>query len=96
MQRLTFLGAALALALTASTAMAQSYGGYGMMGGYGYGPGMMYGYGPGMMYGYGYGPGMMYGYGYNHYRHSYRHRYGHGYDHGYGMMGPGWYGGNGR
>jgi len=78
MQRLTFLGAALALALTASTAMAQPYGGYGMMGGYGPGYGMMGGgygmmggygpggcYGPAMMYGCGYGPGygMMQGYG---------------------------------
>jgi Spy/CpxP family protein refolding chaperone len=57
MQKLTFLGAALALALTASTAMAQPYGGYGMMGDYGYG--MM---GPGMMYGYDPGYGMMGGY----------------------------------
>jgi len=54
--------AAAALALAASSAIAQAPGyGPGMMGGYGpgYGPGMMGGYGPG----HGYGPGMMGGYG---------------------------------
>jgi Spy/CpxP family protein refolding chaperone len=66
--------AAAALALAASSAIAQGPGyGPGMMGGYGpgYGQGMMGGYGPGygpgMMGGYGprggYGPGMMGGYG---------------------------------
>jgi Spy/CpxP family protein refolding chaperone len=66
--------AAAALALAASSAIAQGPGyGPGMMGGYGpgYGQGMMGGYGPGygpgMMGGYGprggYGPGMMGGHG---------------------------------
>ena len=92
MKKLTFLGAALALVLAATTAIAQPYG-YGMMGGYGYGPGLMYGYGSHS--GSGYGPGMMYGYRYN-YR-SYRNHHGrHYYNYGYGMMGPGWYGGDGR
>jgi hypothetical protein len=88
MKKLTILGAALALALVATTAMAQPYG-YGMMGGYGRGG---YRYGPGMMYGYGwrsgpgYGPGMMYDYG-----PGYRRGYGRGYGYGPGMTGPGWY-----
>ena len=63
MRTRTLIGAGLAVALAAaaawgyqSTASAQPYGGWGMMGGYG--PGMMGGYGPGMMGG-GYGPGMM-------------------------------------
>jgi len=59
-----FIGSAVALALAAgafaygTSAAAQPYGGWGMMGpGYGYmhGPGMMHGYGPGP--GYGRGPG---------------------------------------
>ena len=75
------LAIGLAIAILGSIALAQPYGGWGMMGGYGpgYGSCMMggcgYGYGPGMMDGY----GMMYGPGY-----------------GPGMMGPGWYGGQGN
>ena len=46
MKKLTFLAAALVLALASTVAAAQPYG-YGMMGGYGYG--MMGGYGYGMM-----------------------------------------------
>ena len=72
------LAIGLAIAILGSIALAQPYGGWGMMGGYGpgYGLRMMGGCG------YGYGPGMMGGYGMMH---------GPGY--GPGMMGPGWYGG---
>lgn len=97
MNRWSLLATAFALLVTtlgfASSAMAQPYGGYEMMGGY-YGRGMMYGPGYGMMGGdYGYGPGYHYyrghrpGY-YNYYRRGPSYwRYGHGY--GPGMMG--WY-----
>lgn len=68
MRARTLIGAGLAVALAAaaawgyqSTASAQPYGGWGMMGGYG--PGMMGGYGPGMMGGYGAGYGHMRGWG---------------------------------
>lgn len=58
--RHTLISAALVVAMTGSTAVAQPYGtGPGMLGGgggYGMGLGMMGGYGPG---GYGMGPGMM-------------------------------------
>lgn len=62
----TLIGAAIAVAAIAGTALAQGYGmGPGMMGDHmgGMGPGMMGGgMGPGMMGG-GMGPGMMGGYG---------------------------------
>ena len=104
--RATFMGVGLAIglaiAILGSIALAQPYGGCGMMGGYGpgYGPcmtdGCGYGYGPGMMGGYGYGPGMMGGYGYGpgNMMGGYGMMYGRGY--GPGMMGPGWYGGQGN
>jgi hypothetical protein len=66
------IGSAIAVALAAgafaygSSAAAQPYGGWGMMGpGYGYmhGPGMMHGYGPGPRYGRGPGYGPRGGYG---------------------------------